>query len=180
MAELEVWRGMEEGLKTIIVNPSIVLGPGNWEDGSTRIFKYGFQEHLFYPKGNMNFVDVRDVAEIVGKLLSTEKAIGQRFILNAAAVPYKTIFELISKNFDKKSPGILAGPILSGIAWRAEAIKTFLTSGKPGITKETAKASQQNFYYKNSKIVNFLNYNFFSTEDTIKWVCGELRKKYNV
>jgi len=180
MAELEVWRGMEEGLKTIIVNPSIVLGPGSWEDGSTMIFKYGFQENLFYPKGDMNFVDVRDVAEIVVKLLSSEKAIGQRFILNAAALPYKTIFELISKNFDKKSPRILAGPILSEIAWRAAAIKTFLTNGKPGISKETAKASQQNYYYKNSKIVNFLNYNFFPAEETIKWVCGELRKKYNV
>ena len=38
-SEMEVWRGIEEGLDAVIVNPSIIMGPGNWEIGSPKLFQ---------------------------------------------------------------------------------------------------------------------------------------------
>src|SRR5690606_16049507 len=141
-SELEVWRGMEEGLNGLIVNPSVVLGPGNWGHGSTKIFKYVWDQNPFYSLGEMNLIDVRDVAEIIWKLNGEDKANRQRFILNAAKMTYKEIFFKIADAFGKKRPGLKAGPVLAALAWRLEAAKSFITGSKPLITKETANLSR--------------------------------------
>lgn len=44
MAELEVWRGIGEGLDAVIVNPTIILGAGDWESGSSKIFQTVYKE----------------------------------------------------------------------------------------------------------------------------------------
>ena len=95
LAELEVWRGIEEGLNAFILSPSIVVGPGNWKTGSSRLFKYIYDQKLFYPKGEMNFIDVRDVSDIACSLLCSDIK-GERFILNAGKMPYKDVFFLSS------------------------------------------------------------------------------------
>lgn len=180
MSELEVWRGMEEGLNVSIVNPSVVLGPGDWNAGSTKIFQYVWNGGKFYTDKMMNYVDVRDVAEIVLRLVNNEKAYGKRFILSGGKISYKDFFELVGKSFNKKSPSIKATPLLSEIAWRVLALKSFFTGQKALITKETVRLSKQSFVYDNSRIRNFLNFQFRPVEETINWVCVELRKKYNV
>lgn len=179
-AELEVWRGHEEGLKTVIVNPSIVFGPGNWESGSTGIFRYAWEQNLFYPEGEMNFVDVRDVTETVCRLMNEDRAAGERFILNGGKLSYQDVLFQIADHFGRKRPRFKAGPFLAGLAWRTEATKSLITGKTPSITRETARISKHHFYYNNSKISNFLNFKFVPPQETIKWVCGELRKKYNV
>lgn len=179
-SELEVWRGMEEGMNGFIVNPSVVLGPGNWENGSTKIFKYVWDQNPFYTSGEMNLIDVRDVAEIIWKLNGEERANRQRFILNAAKMTYKDVFFKIADAFGKKRPSLEAGPVLSALAWRLEAAKAFITGSKPLITKETATLSKNSFEYDNSKITKLLNYEFIPPDATLKWVCRELANKYGV
>lgn len=40
-SEQEVWRGIEEGLNAVIVNPSIIIGPVNWDELQTyRLFDF--------------------------------------------------------------------------------------------------------------------------------------------
>src|SRR5690606_4767935 len=95
LSELEVWRGHTEGLSVAIVNPSVILGPLNWNKSSTRLFKYVWDQNRFYPKGFINYVDVRDVAEVSIKLLEGEVN-GRRFILNAGQLSYKDFFEKIA------------------------------------------------------------------------------------
>ena len=63
MAEMEVWRGIGEGLNAVIVNPSIILGAGDWNEGSTKIFKTAFEEFPWYAQGKTGFVDVNDVVQ---------------------------------------------------------------------------------------------------------------------
>jgi nucleoside-diphosphate-sugar epimerase len=179
-AELEAWRGMEEGLNVTVLNPSVVLGPGDWEKGSTKIFQYVWNQGKFYSEKKLNFVDVRDISDVVEQLVANEKAYGKRFILNGGQISYKDFFDKVANNFNKKAPYIKAKPWLGELAWRLGALKTFFT-GKPSlITKETVKLSQQNFSYDNSKICDFLNFHFRTADETINWVCRELRKKYNV
>ena len=73
LAELEVWRGIAEGLSAVVVNPSLVLGVGDWGRSSSRVFRYIWQEKPFYTDGQVNWVDVRDVAEIIFLLLEEKK-----------------------------------------------------------------------------------------------------------
>ena len=51
LAEMEVWRGIGEGLKAVIVNPTIILGAGDWNAGSTQIFKTVYNEFPWYTGG---------------------------------------------------------------------------------------------------------------------------------
>jgi dihydroflavonol-4-reductase len=175
LAELEVWRGIAEGLQAVIVNPSVVLGPGNWHKSSTQLFKYVWDQQPFYTEGNMNYVDVRDVADIIFKLIHSEIT-SERFILNAGSIAYKEIFDKIAQAFDKKKPYIKVSPWMASIAWRAAYIKGLLTGSKPLITKETAQMAQKSHIYSNKKIKNTIGYEFKNIDETIDWTCRELIK----
>jgi dihydroflavonol-4-reductase len=72
-AELEVFRGVEEGLEALILNPGIIIGPGVWGKSSTTLFMRGVKGMKFYPSGGNGFVDVRDVSEIALELMAREK-----------------------------------------------------------------------------------------------------------
>ena len=176
MAELEVWRGIEEGLDAVIVNPSVVLGPGLINNTSVRLFKYVWNQSPFYTPGEVNYIDVRDVAEIVNQLVEKRNLTG-RFILNAGKISYKELFGKIAENFNRKKPFLKAGSFLSAVAWRVEAIKALITGQEAIITKETARIANQSFFYENTKIRSALNFNFRDINDTIVWTCSVLTKR---
>ena len=71
-AEMEVWRGIEEGLNAVIVNPSTVLGSGNWHRGSSAIFTKVWNGLPFYTEGINGYVDVLDVVEIMISLMKSD------------------------------------------------------------------------------------------------------------
>jgi nucleoside-diphosphate-sugar epimerase len=96
--ELEVWRGVSEGLDAVIVNPSVILGPADWSRSSTQLFKYVYSERPFYTGGSANFVDVRDVVEAMMRLAFSDIS-GERFILNAGLLSYKEFFERTARCF---------------------------------------------------------------------------------
>jgi len=100
--ELEVWRGIGEGLQAAIVNPSTILGGDNWDNGSTALFKSVYNEFKYYTEGMNGFIDVRDVAHAM-ILLMNSKISGQRFILSSENLSYKEIFFLMAKCFGKKT-----------------------------------------------------------------------------
>ncbi|NJM15381.1 MAG: NAD-dependent epimerase/dehydratase family protein [Bacteroidales bacterium] len=81
--EMEVWRGMQEGLQAIVVNPSVILGPGIWHEGSGKLFKRVNSGLSFYFNGHANYVDVRDVVKFMVLLMKGEKCPNEKFILNA-------------------------------------------------------------------------------------------------
>ena len=179
LGDLEVYRGKEEGLKTFIVNPSVVLGPGDWSKGSTSLFRYVFRRNRFYTPGTLNYVDVRDVAEIVCELLDTSQHInGERYILNAGTTSYKEFFQKIAVNFQVKGPSIEASPFISEIAWRLAYLKNLFSSRKTIITKETVRLGKNQFSYDNGKIRELLEFSFRSLDQTLNWTCQELVKRH--
>ncbi len=115
-AEMEVWRGIGEGLDTIIVNPSIILGGHDWTKGSSKIFKTAWDEFPWYTDGITGFVDVRDVSRAM-ILLWKENVSNQRFIISAENMSYKDLLTGIARNFGKKPPNRKASPFLAGIVW---------------------------------------------------------------
>lgn len=173
LAELEVWRGMAEGLNAVIVNPTLILGEGDWSKSSTQIFRYVYQEKPFYTEGIANYVDVQDVAQAVAALLFSDVS-GERFLLNAGSISYQSLFNSIADAMGKKRPSFKVGPGLAGIIWRIEAVRTWLMGTKPLITKETAQSSARRFRYDNGKIKKTIGFEFQPIEKTIARVSESL------
>ena len=125
-AELEVYRGQEEGLNIAIVNPSVILAQSDWHKGSATLFKYIFDENKFYSAGTFNYVDVRDVVEMISKIY-LNKITGKRFIASAGPVKSKVLFEQIATRFGKKAPFILATPFITSVATQIESLRSAFT-----------------------------------------------------
>jgi len=178
--ELEVWRGIGEGLKAVIVNPSLILGGDNWETGSSAIFKNAYNEFKWYTDGISGFVDVKDVARAMILLMNSEIT-AQRYILNAENLPYKEIFSAIASCFDKEPPYKKVTSFLAEMIWRIEAIKTRFTGEKHLLTKETARTAQAKVYFDNSKILSALpQFRFTELKETIDRTCKVLKEKYHL
>jgi dihydroflavonol-4-reductase len=180
LGELEVWRGIGEGLQALIVNPSIILGGNNWENGSAALFKTVYDEFKWYTEGISGFVDVSDVARAM-ILLMNSKISGQRFILSAENLSYKEIFYSIAKCFGKKPPLKKVSPFMAEIVWRLEAIKAGISGKKHLLTKETARTAHAAVYFDNTKILNELpGFNFKPVDKTIAHTCATLIEKYHL
>jgi dihydroflavonol-4-reductase len=171
LAELEVFRGQEEGLSTVIVSPSIILAPANWKKSSAQLFKYVWDEKPFYIDSHMNYVDVRDVVAIVVSLL-TSNIEGERFVVNAGNILFLDFFKKVAQRFEKKPPSIRLRKSFLNVAAFSESIRCKLSGTEPIITKETALLSGSHFVYDNQKIKNTLGFDFQSVDETVDWCCA--------
>jgi dihydroflavonol-4-reductase len=179
-AEMEIWRGIGEGLDAVIVNPVIILGAGNWETGSSELFKAAYDEFPWYAEGSGGFVDVADVAKAMILLMDSPVST-QRFILCADSLPYKDVFSRIAKNFGKKPAHRKVTPLLASLVWRWEALKAFFTGKDPMLTKETARTAAAKVRFDNSKLHKlFPNFQYTSVETSLQRICAELKKKHNL
>jgi nucleoside-diphosphate-sugar epimerase len=166
-AENEVWRGIQEGLKAVITNPGIILGPSSWNRSSTTIFKQIHKGLAFYPNGSNGFVDVRDVSRSIIELVKSPIN-AERYILVGDNLSYKKMFDTVAKALNTKAPFKMATKPLLEIAWRLEALRCFLARKNPSITKETARTSVQHNNYANEKIKTALNFEFNTIDSAIK------------
>ncbi|MEO7048159.1 MAG: NAD-dependent epimerase/dehydratase family protein [Ferruginibacter sp.] len=179
LGEMEIWSGVAEGLNAVVVNPVIILGPADWNDGSTKIFKSAYEEFAWYTDGTTGFVDVRDVAAAMIALMESDIS-SERFILSAENVTYQSVFNMMAKAFNKKPPYKKVTPFIAKIVWRMEALKSFFTGAKPLITKETAATALAKVNFDNSKLLKFLpGFKYHSLEETINYTCNALQQKIN-
>lgn len=166
-AELEMWRGVAEGLNVVMVNPSIVLGAGDWNRSSTQLFKYVNDEKRFYPAGLVNYVDVQDVTEALFGLMESQVS-GQRFILNAGTIPYKALLEQMAVVLNKRPPKTHIAPWLAEIGWRVEALRSWITGKPPLITRETARSASSAYQFEGSNINHVIDFQYRSLTETLQ------------
>ncbi len=170
-SEAEIWRGVEEGLDAVIVNPSIILGPGKRNSGSAKLFKTVANGLKFYTKGVTGFVDVNDVIRAMVLLMNDsnfEKYKNQRFILNAENLSYQTVFNKIAIEMDKPKPTIFAGDFLLAVAWRLAAAASLITRKQPAITRDTVANSNQINNFDGGKIMQALDFVYLPIPESIK------------
>jgi nucleoside-diphosphate-sugar epimerase len=180
LGEMEVWRGIGEGLNAAIVCPSLILGGDNWHDGSSAIFKKAYEEFKWYAPGGGGFIDVRDVARAMIMLMDSNIS-RERFILSAENLPYRHVFDAIAKCFGKKPPSAKVTPFLSELVWRLESIKATFTGKKSLLTKETARTAMSTVYYDSSKFLQaFPDFNYTPIDETIRHTCRTLTKKFQL
>lgn len=179
LAEMQVWRGIGEGLDAVMVNPVIILGAGDWNGGSSQLFKTAYDEFPWYTDGSTGFVDVRDVVKAMIELMNSNIS-AQRFILSAENRTYSEVFNLIAKAFNKKPPHKKVTPLLSKIVWRLEALKSFFSGKDPLLTKETAATAMTKASFDNRKLKAFLpDFSYRSIEDSIADTCAAFQQNIN-
>jgi dihydroflavonol-4-reductase len=178
LAELEVFRGQEEGLSTVIVNPSLILAPADWDKSSAKLFKYVWSQRPYYTNGFLNYVDVRDVARAVYELLhqSVER---ERFIISAGNISYEEFFKQIAKRFNKKAPRLKLSRNFLRVAAVFEALRSWLVNSEPLLTQETVRIAGMYFVYNNQKIRKTLNFEFQTIDKTLQWCCDYYITKFS-
>jgi len=173
---MHAWRGFAEGLDGVIVNPSTVLGFGDWHQSSCAIFKNAYKEFAWYTNGINGFVGVEDVAEAIVQLLQSNIN-HKRFIINGDNWSFRKLFNAIADGFGKKQPHKEATPMLGNIVWRLEAVRSFLTGSKPLLTKETARISHSKTSFDNSALLKALpEFRFTPLEVVVKNACRQYKE----
>ena len=150
LSEMEVWRAAAEGLTVAVVNPGVIVGGGFWNKGTARFFKNIANGFKFYPVGGTGFVDVRDVADFMIKLMDSDLQ-GERYVLNAENLSYEQFFKLVSSSINAKMPSIKVNSFIQAVAWRVEWLRARLFNTTSTITKESAENSARTWEFDNTK-----------------------------
>ncbi|GAB4018253.1 NAD-dependent epimerase/dehydratase family protein [Spirosoma koreense] len=174
-AELEVWRGVAEGLNAVMVNPSIVLGTGDWSRSSLQLIRYVHDEKPFYPAGLVNYVDVLDVTDALVRLMQSSVT-AERFILNAGTIPYRSLLEQIAMVVGKRPPTMRVPPVLTRLLWPLEALRAWLTGKAPLITRETARSASSFYRYDGRKIEQVTGFQYRPLSDTLQRVADAFQQ----
>ena len=172
-SEREVWRGIEEGLNAVIVNPGIILAPGYWDQSSGKLFSFCKKGNRFYTDGSTGYVSAMDVAEAMTKLI--DKCIfNERFILIEGIYSFKDILTSIQKAFNKQPPKIKIGLFLLHLGRIMDSIFSKLSGKDRILTKEIVQSSIGHKDYSNEKIRNTIQFTFSPINSVIETICSQL------
>lgn len=174
-AEIEVWRGTQEGLNAVIINPGVILGAGIWKYGTGVLFKKAYNGLKYYTPGTVGLVSVDDVISIMTTLMNSNIT-NERFVLVAENWGYKDFLQALSKSVKAAPPKKLASLQLLNIAWRLDWLKSKLTGKRRQLTKHLSKSLSSKTHYSSDKIKTTLNYEFKPIDKTIFSVGDQYQK----
>jgi dihydroflavonol-4-reductase len=169
-AEREVWRGIEEGLNAVIVNPGFILAPGFWKQSSGKLFAFCKKGNMFYTDGSTAYVEVNDVVEVMVRLMD-KQIFNERFILIENSYTFKSVFTQIQKKFGKKAPYIKSGIYLLQLGRIADAILSRITGKDRVLTSNTIRTAIGHKKYSNSKVKSALSFSFKPINEVLNSIC---------
>lgn len=167
LGETEVWRGFAEGLSGVIVNPSLIIGPGFKNSGISKIInmsKYGFP---IYPPGSCGIIDVKDLVDLMEKLMNSEIT-NERFIINSNHISYKELISLISVIFNKPKPKIKIGSFVINFLMLIYLFVQKIRVKQADISFDAIKHTTTNILLDSSKINSYENYKYRNYKKTIQ------------
>ncbi len=170
-AEVEVRKGIQQGLNAVIVNSGVVLGYSGTNSGSSQLFYQVKKGLIFYTNGGSGYVCVQDVARAMSMLMESDIA-GERFILVGENNSNKEILAWMAEGFGKRKPFVPVGKYVLLFAGIVMEFFGRIFHFRPVIDKGTARTATGRKYYSNEKIKSFLNFNFTSIQDCIKQITG--------
>ncbi|GGH35991.1 NAD-dependent epimerase [Mangrovimonas yunxiaonensis] len=176
-AEMEVWRGTQEGVPAIIVNPGVILGSGFWANGSGYIFTKIAQGTPFYTKGSTGYVDVMDVVHIMVKLMASDQE-NQNYVLVAENWAYPDFLTTVAQALHVSPPKKQASKLLLNIAWRLDWLRAKLTKKDRQFTKHLAKTLNTKSTYDSTKIKTTLDYTFTPLEQSINTIAARFLNEH--
>lgn len=178
LAELEAFRGCEEGLKVSVVNPSVILSGQPLHRSSGSLLDYAWNERRLYTEGNLNYVDVRDVSDAVLKLIESPQP-GERFTLCGGNIRYLEFFHAVARRWSKRPPSLRLPSAAVRIFGYAEELRGLLTGREPLVTRDSAAMTVRDFRYDTSKAESKLGLRFRKLDDTLDWCCTRYAQEVN-
>jgi nucleoside-diphosphate-sugar epimerase len=175
--EMEVWRGIAEGLNAVILNPSVILGPGNWNNGSSSFFNMVWGGLKYYTEGITGFIDVRDVCEIMIGLMGSEIT-NERYVVSSENLSYKQFFTLIAESIGKEPPQKIASKFLLNAVWRTDYLLSMILFRNRKLTKSAAKTAMEKQHYSSRKIIDDMNIDFIPIKESIDSIAAKFLKDY--
>ena len=166
-AELEVWRGAEEGLNVVMVNPGVLIGVGDFSRGSNALVQTIYKGMPLYSMGVNGYVDVADVARALIQL-AEQNICNERYVMVGANMRFRDLFFMIADALKKKRPSINVTLWMAALSWRVMAVVRLFGKKGLAITKETARAALNESYYSSEKIKGAISFEFTTIEDTVK------------
>jgi nucleoside-diphosphate-sugar epimerase len=165
-AEMEVWRGSQEGLPVVIVNPGNIIGAGFWTDGSGSLFTKAHKGFKYYTSGSLGLVDVEDVVKAMVLLLKSNIE-NEAYVLVAENWTYKHFLQALAISVNAKPPLKLAKPWLLSLIWKIDWLSHILTRKPRRLTKHISKALMKPSIYSSDKIKSVLNFEFKPMDKSI-------------
>jgi nucleoside-diphosphate-sugar epimerase len=173
-SEMEVWRGIAEGLDAVIVNPALIIGASARTEGSGQLFETVRKGLKFYTAGSSGLVDVADVAKCMIALMNSDIT-AERYIISAENRNFKQLTAEIADGFGIPHPSIYAKPWMMELAWRGTAFLAAITGKAPSIDKISAQTASMTRNYDNSKIKAAIGVEFKPVSTSIKEICAALK-----
>ncbi len=175
-AEMEVWRGSQEGLDVVIVNPGVILGRGFFKEGSGKLFSKVYKGLKYYTEGVTGFVGVQDVVTaMIGLMKSDIK--NELFIVVAENKSFKEVLFAIADAFHKKRPAIKIGNFGLTIFWRLSSWASKITGRDPLLTKSSARAAMHKDFFSAKKLSDALSIKFTPIGEVINSTCQDYLKE---
>ena len=165
-AEMEIWRGQQEGLNSVIINPGIILGPRIWEQGSGMLFKKIGNGFSYYSKGTTGIIAVTDVVKIAVQLMKSELE-NERFIIVAQNIIFRDLFNSIADVLKAKRPSVYISPVFIQFLWRIDWFVSAVFRKKRKLDRATAIASYSKNLFSNEKINTVLKPKFLDIHQYI-------------
>ncbi len=175
-AELEVWRGSQEGLPVVIVNPGVIIGPGFWEGGSGTLFKTAQKGYRHYPPGGTGFVSVQDVVKMMIALMDSPIT-NERYLAVSENLTYREILSKLSKNLGLKAPSKqlkfwqLELLRILDVVWNA-----FTKRGRK-LTKNNIRSLRQQEAYDTIKSKNDFDFHFEPLDGILHFSCKQFKEE---
>lgn len=176
-AEIEIWRGQQEGLQVIVINPGIIIGPVgtpcDWKNGSPGIFPRVAKGLRFYTKGSTGFISVHDVVKMLRQLMKSDSS-GERFIAVAENITFENMLRIVAEALHVSAPNIYAKYWMTSIGWRMDWIISGLLFRPRVLTQLMARSLHDTPYFSNKKATVKFDFKFGDVTAAIR----ETAKKY--
>ncbi|HBK83410.1 MAG TPA: NAD-dependent epimerase [Flavobacterium sp.] len=169
-AEMEVWRGFQEGLEVVVVNPGVIFGFSSFDTGSGLFFKALQNGLLFFTKGNIAIVAVEDVVYCMQQLTESN-CNGEKFILVAENISYKNMFSIIADGLGAVKPRFFVSKLWTTIAWKLDTLASVIGIKKSSFSKSTANAAHAVEWFSNVKLKEHLSFNFTNMKTYLEDLC---------
>lgn len=173
-AEMQVWRGIKEGLNAVVINPGVIIGPGELSRSSGALLARIKRGMNFYTLGSTGYVDVRDVVNAMVLLLESDIS-DERYVLVAENLSFQQFLVKAAEIFKSKAPRYQATPFITNLAWRIDALISFCVRRTPGFTRENARTSHSKSAYSSKKFKDQFHYQFINVNDSVSHVNNWLK-----
>ena len=177
LAEMEVWRGSQEGVPTVIVNPGVILGPGFWESGSGRLFISAAKGSRYYPPGGTGFIGVEDLVRMMIQLMESE-VVNERFIAVSDNLTYKEVLTRLAVELQKPAPRKKLSIRLLEILWRIDWIWHLISRRKRKLSRMQVASLKSISIYNRDKISEYIDFEYTDMNEYLPRYCQAFMEAY--